>query len=490
MARTNTPASVAHAAALADAPRTYGGGFGSAGPDKRAALRRLVGANLLWEDQYYRKGDATVNDLVRAARAAGIVATVDMAREAVSLWKLRHVPLALTAVAADMARENRLPDGSYFGPSIRKLVPHVVTRADMVAELLAVYAKLNDIPVNKLKGRIPMALKRGLADAMSNFDRYQLSKWDREKAIRLRDVLFLTHPNPNRIGSRYKAETLKDIWAELASNTLGAADTWEVGLSAGGDKKEVFTRLLIEQKLGDQAFLMNLRNMIDSGVDRGLIADSMRDRKFARTLPFQFIAAAEAAPQIESHIDAAMLRALQQEPRLSGKTLLVVDVSGSMRGSMGGKSKLDRLDAASGLAILVAGQSDAVRVFVTAGSDPARQHKTGEIPARQGMALRSAIRESLDRMGGGGIFFTQCLEYIRGVAADDYERVIVITDEQDTDSVAERNPARAPKLAKHNYIFNVGAYDIGLNAKQHWDTVTGFSEAAVRYVAFAEQPTQ
>jgi hypothetical protein len=181
-----------------------------------------------------------------------------------------------------------------------------------------------------------------------------------------------------------------------------------------------------------------------------------------------------------------MTRAVAHEPRLPGSTLILVDVSGSMRGGLGGKSKLDRLDAAAGLAILLRSVSDEPTIFATAGNDGTQVHATQTLPARNGMALRDAIKGTYARLGGGGIFLTQALSYVRDQGLTSFDRVVVITDEQDCDVDSERAPDRAPKLGTRNYILNVGAYDIGLNTKSYWDVVTGFSEAAIRYIAFAE----
>ena len=47
-------------------------------------------------------------------------------------------------------------------------------------------------------------------------------------------------------------------------------DTWEVALSGGADKKEVFERLIRENKLGALALLRNLRNMTEAKVETTL----------------------------------------------------------------------------------------------------------------------------------------------------------------------------------------------------------------------------
>lgn len=473
MVRINLSATVAHAAAVADAPRTYGGGFGSTGKSPEAALRRLVGANLLWENQYYKAGDKTVADLVAAAANVPGQTIADLAREAAREWHLRHVPLMLTAILAERQRTSSFPLNL-----VRALVPDVITRADGMGELLALYSKLYG--GGKLKGHIPMSLKRGLADTFGRWDEYQLAKYDRATAIRLRDILFLTHPEP-------RDEHQAALWKRLVDGKLASPDTWEVSLSGGADKKETWERLLHTFKLGDLAFLRNLRNMVSAGVDHDLINQAFADKHFAHILPFQFIAAAQEAPQFEPVVEKAMLRAVSREPRLVGSTLIVVDVSGSMNGPLGEKSKMDRLDAGCALAMLLAGQSDYPTIFATAGNDSAVTHKTVMLPARSGMALRDSIRKSAESLGGGGIFFTQALRYINQNHEKPFDRVVVITDEQDCDRESDRAPDRAPRLGTFNYVLNIGSYDMGLKTKAYWDVVTGFSESSIRYISFNER---
>src|SRR5947207_2879649 len=135
-------------------------------------------------------------------------------------------------------------------------------------------------------------LVKGLAAAFTKFDEYQLAKYDRAGAIRLRDVLFLAHAKP-------KDEAQAALWKRLIAGELATPDTWEVALSAsqGEGKREAWERLLRENKLGALALLRNLRNFREAGVDGDLVASALASMKTARVLPFRFIAAARYAPQ-------------------------------------------------------------------------------------------------------------------------------------------------------------------------------------------------
>jgi 60 kDa SS-A/Ro ribonucleoprotein len=88
-----------------------------------------------------------------------------------------------------------------------------------------------------------------------------LQKYAARGAIRLRDVLLLTHAKPR--------DAEQEPWFKmLADDTLPVADTWESNLSAGADKRETFETMLRENRLGALAVLRNLRNMQESGVPR------------------------------------------------------------------------------------------------------------------------------------------------------------------------------------------------------------------------------
>ena len=247
-----------------------------------------------------------------------------------------------------------------------------------MSEFLVVYAVVNGVTPDKVKSKMSAQVKKGLAAAFKKFDQYALTKYDRHGAVRLRDVLFLTHPSPETVEQA-------ELWRGLVNGTLASPDTWEVALSSGADKKETFERLLKEGSLGYLALLRNLRNMADCGVDVGLVRDAILARKGARrVLPFRYVAAARAAPQFEPCLDQALSEAVAAMPVLDGLTAILVDVSGSMDSRLSEKSDLTRMDAAAALASIVHGS---VRLFTFS-------EQVVEVPPRRGMAGVDAIIKS------------------------------------------------------------------------------------------------
>lgn len=439
-----------------------------------AMLRRSVLSCLLWENEFYEDGQeigARIQSLVHLCRPKDVAALAIEARE---LQHLRHIPLLLLRELV------RHPAFKEAVPTERTLVSdtiaRVIQRADEIAEFMALYWK---------DGKTPIArqVKRGLSLALTKFDEYQLAKYDREKkSVRLRDVMFMTHSKPSHEArfsheftvspgiarENYKrGDTLRHLggqgalWFRLAQQKLQTPDTWEVALSSGADKKQTFERLIREGKLGYLALLRNLRNMVEAGCDLQSVRDAIALRKGAqRVLPFRFIAAARHAAQLEPELDAAMVASMQELGTLPGRTVILVDNSGSMYKPLSEKSDLRRADAAAGVAIFARGIAEQVRVF--AFSDTLQ-----EVPPRVGMALRDAIKGATDHGG------TRLGYAVNSINSLDYDRLIVITDEQSSDVVP------APK--GRGYMINVASAKNGVGYRS-WVHIDGWSEQVVRFI--------
>lgn len=318
-------------------------------------------------------------------------------------------------------------------------------------------------------------VKKGLARAFTKFNEYQLSKYNQDRDIKLRDVLFLCHARPVD-----KAQ--EDLWKRLVDGNLATPDTWEVELSAGKgeNKKESWTRLLEENKLGVLALLRNLRNMTQAGVEDSLIREALKNANPEKALPFRFITAANHAPKFEPELESLMLKCLEGRPKLRGKTIIVVDVSRSMGGTLSGKSELNRMDAAIALAMLIREVSEEVVVYATAGSDGRQIHATEMVKARHGFALRDEIRKAAGKLGGGGIFLKQCMDYIYPLEKT-AARVIVISDSQDCDQSQAGSPTKAHAFGENNYVMDISCEQHGIGYNKFM-VINGFSEHLVDYV--------
>lgn len=421
--------------------RTHEGAAAVPPKNALAALRRATMSCMLWEDGFYESG-AAIADRIKALVAQCSTEDVSaLAIEARTSFKLRHAPLWLLASLADAGRTANA-----------ETIAAVISRADEMGEMLAQFWKDKRRP-------LPAQLKRGLAQAFTKFDEYQLGKYDRKTAIKLRDVLRLAHPKP-------ASDEQAALWKRVIDGTLATPDTWEVALSGGADKKATFERLLREEKLGYLALLRNLRNMAEAGVDTSLVRSAILARKGAHNvLPFRFVTAARHAPMFEPALDEALCAAIEHLPVLPGKTVVCVDTSGSMSNKLSAKSELTRCDAAAVLGSMINGD---VRLLSFASG-------VEELPPRRGMAGADTIRNAVGRVGHG----TDIAGVVRAAQSLGPDRIVVITDEQSATTVY------GPGKAK-GYIINVASDRNGIGFGD-WTRIDGFSESTLRFISESER---
>lgn len=426
-------------------PRTHEGAIG-ARLNNSQKLRRLVMASMLWEDQFYIDGISHAEYVKQALLEASPEEVASIAIEAREQMKLRHIPLFLVRELA------RHPDKK-ARTLVADTLTRVIQRPDELTEFLSIYW---------IDGKQPLSaqVKKGLAAAFSKFNEYELSKWQKaDAAVKLRDVLFLTHARPDN----GQAELFKKI----VDQTLVTPDTWEVALSSGSDKKETWVRLLSENKLGALALLRNLRNMQTVGVDDSLIREGLQKMKVERVLPFRFISAAKYAPSLEPQLEEAMYKCLADAPKLKGKTVLCVDTSGSMQSPVSGKSEISRQEAAVALAILLREICEDSQIIAFGST-------AGFVRPRRGFALRDEIGNG--KFGHG----TDTQAAILLAASKGYDRIIVLTDEQSATNVGN------PLIGTKGYMLNVAAYQNGVGGSG-WVRVDGWSEAVVDYIRELEK---
>jgi hypothetical protein len=390
---------------------------------------------MLWESGFYEDGETIADRIASLTKEVSPEKVANLAIEARMKFKLRHIPLLLARELARIGYKKTY-----------EIIKEVIQRPDELTEFLAIYWK---------DGRCPLSaqVKKGLAAAFTKFNAYQLAKYNRDEAIKLRDVLFLSHAKP--VNDEQAA-----AWKKLVDGTLEAPDTWEVSLSSGKDKKETWERLLSENKLGGLALLRNLRNMEQAKVNERVIFSALASMKTERILPYRFIAAARYAPQWENKIEPVMLKCLDGAEKLSGKTILLVDKSGSMSDKLSAKSDLTRYDAACAVAIMLREICQDVIIATFNQGEGVRI-----IAPRHGFALRDAMGTPT-----GGTPLGQAIELI---SQKDHDRIIVITDEQSQD--------RVPNPIGLGYMINVASNRNGVGYGA-WKHIDGFSEAVIDWI--------
>jgi len=453
--------------------------------DIKSELFLLAVANFVGTDTFYESAKS------RDDRFAGLCAQVAELDakwfEQFVGWLRNGAFMRSASVVAAVEGAKALYDA--YGPAVastpRRIIAACQARADEPGEVLAYYA-------SKYGKNYPAYLKKGVADGAKRlYNEYSLLKYDTDsKGFRFADVIQLTHPsadsdNQNQLfkyalDRRYgNVETIPDALEMVKTRTRimetpvemrkksllvnqdtfkRAGMTWEAmsGWLQGPMDAKAWEAII--PSMGYMALLRNLRNFQEAGVSRAtlnkVLAKLSDPEEVAKSkqFPFRFLAAYQAnknnlpiAAAMESALDAS----LSNVPALKGKTLILVDRSGSMFDSNGGVSDLDRADSAAlfGIALaLRAEDADLVQYGSTWGGRKA--HK--KVSFRKGDSILPLLNQ-FENMGG-----TDTAGAIRANLTNAHDRVILITDEQyngwggDPLSVV---PAHTPV-----YTWNLGGY--------------------------------
>lgn len=283
------------------------------------------------QNQYYRSENDTIErirELIRNQKDKKFVAKASLyARNEFGMRSVSHV------VAGEIAKnvKKEIWTKNYFD--------RIIHRVDDMAEILSYYSN-----INKGLHPIPNALLKGFKKAFNRFDEYQLGKYRGEKKeISLVDIVNLIRPKPNKKNE----SALK----KLVKGELKSTQTWESQLTQAGQKaknkeekeelkKDVWINLIKERKIGYFALLKNLRNILEQApeiIDKAI--ELLIDEKLIKkslVLPFRFfttIKEIESLPdsrKIIIGLGKAAEISLNNIPEFPGKTLIAVDVSGSM----------------------------------------------------------------------------------------------------------------------------------------------------------------
>lgn len=208
----------------------------------------------------------------------------------------------------------------------REMYRTMCNRPDDCAEVFSILDRLGSKPSH--------AMVRGFGDYLSSLQEYYIGKYKMlGKAWNMYDLVNVTHAHSPAID-------------KLKAGTLDSPDTWEVSISASEDDDERsrnWIRLVEERKLGYNALLMNLRNILASVKERSWVKDVLcpqivDETSIRRSLmfPYKIYNAYKnyASDGRNILVDEALNKAFEIScslvPRFYGKTLVVLDVSGSM----------------------------------------------------------------------------------------------------------------------------------------------------------------
>jgi len=451
-------------------------------------LYLLCASFMFGEPTFYETVDDRVSRFrglvsqVVAERPEFIPAFVPYLRDTLNMRTVSVVLAAEYALAVRALREADRPVGT--ATSVRRVVASALSRADEPAEFVAYWAQRTG------RKTLPGGVQRGVADAVTRlYTEYSALKYDgASREWRMGDVLDLTHPTPSGtmqgalfpylLDRRHgRADTHADLsllpmvaknrelhampTAEARAallSTPGLMDeagiTWEQLSGFGPMDKDAWEAAI--PTMGYMALLRNLRNFDEKGVSDAVadkvaarLADPEQVAK-SRQFPYRFLSAHRAAPSLRWGwpLERALDAACAGIPSLPGRTLVIIDTSGSMQAGVSGRSKVSCVDAAAVLAIALAKRG--ADVDVVGFADTAFEHKL-----TPGKSVLSEIERFSKRVGsvGYGTNIPGALDTYSG-----HDRVFLFSDMQTMDGHYDRGAVHRLPAHVPYYGFNLAGY--------------------------------
>ncbi|RST17800.1 TROVE domain-containing protein [Streptomyces sp. WAC05374] len=511
--RAATAAGRAVSPVRSTAPTTTHQGGAGVLRDPRSELFLLAVANFVTQTTFYESGGARDDRFSALVRE---LAVEDPEWTAGLLRWLRGEGNMRTASIVGAAEyvKARLEAGAGDGPTGRQVVASVLQRADEPGELLGYWT-------SRYGRNVPKPVKRGVADAVRRlYTARSLLKYDTAgKDYRFGDILNLVHASPDpakqpwqgelfryALDRRHHPETAltpassRMLTAHRALMELPVAErravvtgpdgaarlaeagmTWEALAGWLQGPLDAAAWEAVIPSMGVMALLRNLRNFDEAGVSDEVaarVAAKLSDPgtvAASRQFPFRYLAAYQHAPSLRWSypLERALGHSLANVPELPGRTLVLVDRSGSMWAPLSQRSRLNRADAAAVFGTAVAMRAaDADLVEFGTSSAP--------VPHRAGESVLTVLGR-FHQLGG-----TNTTEAVRAHYRG-HDRVLIVTDEQASFS-HYGNPVRQVPPHVPVYTWNLAGYRPGHapsgNAGRH--TFGGLTDTAFRMVPLLE----
>ena len=503
--------------------KTYNSGAGFERDAKSELF--LLGVSSFNEDMYYESAS------LQMTRVKELVSKVLESDDGVAWlagftkWLRADANIRSMSIAIALVTAKTMLDQGIAGS--RSIVSNVLQRADEPAEAIGYW-------YTNYGRKLPQPVKRGIADAAKRlYNERSVFKYDSDsKAIRFADVIQLVHPDPSSLKQsavfkfaldrRYNDKALPTVKVkgrdgEIVEFTLNVAAEREKVKSLGGVE---LRKLANEGKLteylkssgmtweslssiidggmdakaweaviptmGYMALLRNLRNFLNAGVSTEVldqiaarIADPDEVAK-SKQLPFRFWSAykeTEHSNQFSLAIERAFDASLVNVPALSGRTLILVDMSGSMWGRMSAKSDLMRHDSAALFGAALAKRADeADLVRFGSGSEAIKFTKSTSV-----LKLKDKLTKDL----GGTDLGRALTKHYKG-----HDRVIILTDEQ-YDPVYRRywDPVDPSTIVpdKPIFVWNLAGYEPAGMGQPNVYVSGGLSDAAFGFIDLVER---
>lgn len=319
------------------------------------------------KDDYYRTAKDTEEKLVKLVSEVDAEFAAQAAVYARTVHGLRTPSHIVSAVlfAANANGFSRIGGESWN----KSFLDKVIIRVDDALEIFSYYTE------NVKVKSIAPSFKKGIAASLSKFDEYQLSKYKASnKKLKLVDLVNLVHPHPTERNALALKKLVKDTLRSTSTRQAVMSKIGREAVDKEEAKKEAWTEMLHSGKYPYFDLLKNLRNILlqaphelDHAIK--LLTDEKAIKK-SLVLPFRYISAAKSLVGLKA--DSALVRklmsgisraidiSLNNVPRFEGRTLVVVDHSGSMEGETRGDMSLFEIGALLGSILAKSNNADIV----------------------------------------------------------------------------------------------------------------------------------
>lgn len=513
MSRFNKPQPKRYPTPIVSAPsmlRTYNQGAGYE-RDPKSELFLLAVGGFWGMDSFYEKGVA------RDERFKNLIHTVAksdpewLARFLPWLRREANMRTAAIVGAVEFAKVYKAPAIPELRGLGRTTIDNVLVRADEPGEMIGYVGR-----------KIPKPIKRGIADAVGRlYNERNTLKYDTAShGFRFGDVLELVHASPakpyqthlfkylidrrhgrgdvrevSRLGMIDANQRIRNFVAEGNFGHLldalwleRAGFTWEDVLSLAGDKvskKELWEAII--PSMGYMALLRNLRNFDQAGVDTetySAVALKLVDPDEvarSRQLPMRFLSAYRAVNNSRWlwPLEQALQLSLNNVPEFSGRTLILIDTSGSMGQAFGNDTELRMWDAAAMFGIALALRCEHADVV-------SFSNHTKVFPVAPGSSLLRNLEKFKTSyfLNGGTQTAEAVTKHYQG-----HDRVIILTDEQANRAAGGRDVLASVPHNKVAVTFNLAGHRVG-HAPSGSDTritIGGLSDQAFKLLPILEK---
>lgn len=322
-------------------------------------------------DSYYEKEEDKVNRIKNLMDQVDPYFAAQTALYVRKEGKLRSVTHLMASVLAGKVSGKEWASRFYN---------KIVMRPDDMSEILGCYAALNDKNPKKLRG-ISSAIKKGFKTALEGLDPYRIDKYKMDsRVITMVDLVNLFHPKGNQANktafqyliegrslsglyeskilekemskagqdkkdNKEKKEALGDAIRDVVSNVKGmpifnmVRNLVNIIKYAPDQIDEVCRQLTIEEKVLNSKMLpfrfasafKEVENIGTDGSENDIVFES--DKKRAKLT-------ARNKDKILDALEKAITISCKNLPVLEGRSAILIDHSGSVRGDMGGSSEV------------------------------------------------------------------------------------------------------------------------------------------------------